>query len=98
MKPGSKVKKYYILITGQELVELKKYTWAMAEAYGLDRKIEKYKGTKPIGFWRWDLDCLEAVLENTLKDYSDPKSEPYKAMENLIRRISSSIKQAYAKI
>ena len=42
MKPGSNDKRYYILITGQELIELKKYTWAMAEAYGLDTKIETY--------------------------------------------------------
>ena len=50
MRPGSKDKRYYILITGQELIELKKYTYLMAEAYGLDRKIENYKGTRPIGF------------------------------------------------
>lgn len=96
MKPGSKDKKYYILIMGQELVELKKYTYMMAEAYGLDRKIEKYKGTKPIGFWRWDLDCLEAVLDGVLKDYQDSNSVAYKAMGNLIHRIDALIKQAYA--
>lgn len=95
MKPGSKDKKYYIIITGQELIELKKYTWAMDEAYGLDRKIEKYRGTKPIGFWRWDMDYLEAVLDNTSKDYPNQKSKSYKAMENLIHRIDSLIKQAY---
>ena len=85
-----------MLITGHELAELKKYTWAIGDAFGLDRKIEKYKGTKPIGFWRWDLDCLEAVLDNVLKDYADQGSESYKAMENLIHRIDSLIKQAYA--
>lgn len=95
MKPGSKDKKYYILIAGQELIELKKYTWAMAEAYGLDRKIEKYKGTKPIGLWRWDLDCLEAVLDGVLEDYQDSNSIAYKAMENLICRIDTLTKQAY---
>jgi hypothetical protein len=56
VKPGSKDKKYYIVISGPELIELKKYTFLMAEAYGLDKKIENYKGTRPIGFWRWDLD------------------------------------------
>lgn len=95
MKPGSNDKKYYIVIAGQELIELKKYTWAMAEAYGLDTKIEKYKGKRPIGFWRWDLDCLEAVLDDVLKDYSDHSSEEYKAMKNLICRIDLLIKEAY---
>lgn len=96
MKPGSKDKKYYILITGQELVELKKYTYMMAEAYGLDRKIKKYKGRKPIGFWRWDLDCLQAVLASAIKDYQDKEPESYKVIENLSRRIDTLIKQAYA--
>lgn len=95
MKPGSKDIKYYILITGQELIELKKYTGLMVEAYGLDHKIEKYQGIRPIGFWRWDLDCLKAVLEDVLKDYPDHKSKSYKATKNLIRRIDSLIKQAY---
>lgn len=97
MRPGSKDKRYYILITGQELLELKKYTGVMAEAYGLDRKIEKYKGTRPIGFWRWDLDCLEAVLDDVLKEYPDQASKEYKAMENLITRINAIIKEAYQK-
>lgn len=96
MKPGSNDEKYYILITGQELVELKKYTWAMSEAYGLDHKIEKYQGTKPISFWRWDLDCLEAILDGVLKDYPDQESKSYKAMENLIRRIENLLKEAHA--
>ena len=97
MKPGSKDKRHYILITGQELIELKKYTWAMCEAFGLDLKIEKYKGTRPIGFWRWDLDCLEAVLDGVLKESPDKKSKEYKAMESLINRLDVLIKQAYAK-
>ena len=59
MKPGSGDKQYRILITGRELEELKKFTWSMAEAFGLDRRIEKYQGKRPIGFYRWDLDCLE---------------------------------------
>jgi hypothetical protein len=29
-----------LLISGAELQELKKHTWTMAEAFGLDRKIE----------------------------------------------------------
>lgn len=97
MRPGSKDKKYYILIKGQELTELKKYTWKMAEAYGLDSKIEKYQGKRSIGFWRWDLDCLEAVLDNVLnKDYPDKTSKEYIAMNNLIERITILIKEAYS--
>ena len=39
MKPGPGDIPYRILITGRELEELKKHTWMMAEAFGLDRRI-----------------------------------------------------------
>jgi hypothetical protein len=40
----------------------------MAEAFGLDRRIEAYSGKRPIGLYRWDLDCLLAVMDLALKD------------------------------
>ena len=58
MKAGPKDKQYKILITGQELEELKRFTWSMVEVFGLDNKIEKYKGKRPICFYSWDLDCV----------------------------------------
>jgi hypothetical protein len=97
MRPGSKDKKHYILITGQELIELQKYTWAMSEAYGLDTKIANYKGKRPIGFWPWDIDCLEAVVDDVLKDYPDQNSAECNAMKNLIARIDDLVKEAYGK-
>jgi hypothetical protein len=101
MKPSPKDKKYEILITGQELVELKKFTYDMAEAFGLDRKIEKYQGKRAIGFYRWDLDCLEDVLamavENKSK-YSAKSGLEYEAIMNLYERIKQLRKQAYREI
>lgn len=47
-----------MFITGVELDELQKHTWCMAEAFGLDSRIEKYKGKRPIGLYRWDMECL----------------------------------------
>jgi hypothetical protein len=101
VKPGSKDRKYKILITGQELAELQKFTYQMCEAFGLDRKIENYKGTRPIGFWRWDLDCLEMVTEDALEDtgeYPDKSGPGYEAMKNLCRRIKELRERAYAEI
>jgi hypothetical protein len=95
MRPGRNDKRYYILIDGQELVELKKYTWAMAEAYGLDTRIEAYKGTRPIGLWSWDLDCLEAVLDDVLQDYPATDSPEYRAMQSVIVKIHALLQQAY---
>jgi len=54
MRPGSRDVQYKILITGQELEELKKFTGDMAESFGLDRRIENYSGKRPIGLYRWD--------------------------------------------
>jgi len=56
MKPGKRDKAYPLLITGRELVELQKFTGAMAEAFGMDRRIENYKGKRPLrlyiaGIW-----------------------------------------------
>lgn len=100
VKPGKHDKQYKILITGQELVELKKFTGWMCEAFGLDRKIEKYKGTRPIGFWRWDLDCLEMVTKDALEDdreYPVKFGPEYDAMKSLCGRIQELYDRAYSK-
>lgn len=98
MKPGKNDKQCKILITGQELEELQKFTGDMAEAFGLDRKIENYKGKRPIGFYRWDLDCLEDVLSMAVDDKTEypKKSGPgYEAIMNLYKKIIELRKQAY---
>ena len=98
MKPGKNDKQYKILIAGQELVELKKFTWSMAEAFGLDRRIEKYQGKRPIGFYPWDLDCLEAVISMAVDDsreYPDKSGPGYEAITKLYAKIVELHKMAY---
>ncbi len=99
MKPGSKDRKYKILITGMELEELQKQTGQMAEAFGLDRRIENYRGKRPIGFYRWDIDCLVAVVSYVLDDpeeYHDKNSKEYLAMKNLFEKIKKLEAEAYS--
>ena len=99
MKPGKNDKQYKILITGQELEELHKFTGDMVEAFGLDRKVENYKGKRPIGFYPWDLDCLEAVLSMAIDDkteYPDKSGPGYEAIMNLYKKIKKLWEQAYA--
>lgn len=99
MKPGSKDKPYPILIAGRELEELKRFTWHMMEAFGLDRRVEKYQGKRPIGFYRWDLDCLEDVTTFALADrreYPEASGPGYEAMLQLCERIKRLRLQAYA--
>ncbi len=90
MKPGSKDKKIQILISGIELSELQRHTWSMAEAFGLDRRIENYQGKRPIGLYQWDLDCLIDVIEMALndpKDYPEKESAEYNALYGLHNRL-----------
>ena len=60
MRPGKNDRKHQVLISGGELRELKQLD--LAESFGLDRRIERYGGTRPIGLYRWDLECLLASL------------------------------------
>ena len=99
MKPGSKDRKYKILITGMELEELQKQTGHMVEAFGLDRRIENYRGKRPIGFYRWDIDCLVDVVSYVLDDpeeYPDKKSKEYLAMKNLYEKLKKLEEEAYS--
>jgi hypothetical protein len=95
MRPGRKDRRYNILIDGQELATLQEYTWAMADAYGLDSRIARYKGTRPIGLWSWDLDCLEAMLDNAVRDCQDCSSQEYQNLQSLRTRIQALLDQAH---
>lgn len=62
IKPGPKDKKVSLLISGEELTELKRLTWLMSEFFGLDSRIEHYQGKRPIGLYSWDFECLLMVV------------------------------------
>lgn len=70
----------------------------MAESLGLDRRVENYHGKRPIGLYRWDLDCLEAVIWMALddeKEYPDKSGDGYKALKRLYETINLLHKKAY---
>ena len=56
LKPGSKDIQYKILITGQELIELKKFTGGMCGAFCLDNRSGKSKFTDLSGHKTYWLD------------------------------------------
>ena len=90
MRPGSRDIKLGVLITGEELSELKRFSWQMVEAFGLDRRIENYQGKRPIGLYSWDFDCLLAVIENALDDdneYPNKDQTSYQALKALSARL-----------
>ena len=87
-----------MLITGEELAELKQHTWEMAEAFGLDSRIDRYQGKRPIGFYQWDMDCLIAVVESALDDtaeYPSKDSSGYVALMRLYSRLEEECRQAF---
>lgn len=89
-RPGTRDKKLSFLITGEELRELKRHAELMTEAFGLDRRIENYEGKRPIGFHRWDLDCILCCLEDAMNgesEYPDRNAPEYLALERLLGRL-----------
>jgi len=66
MKPGKYDRKHQVLITGAELRELKLLD--LAESFGLERRLQRYQGKRPIGLYRWDLECLLEVLPLEMED------------------------------
>ena len=70
----------------------------MCEAFGLDRKIEKYKGARPISFYSWDLDCILDVLDmvmNDEKEYPDKNDEGYLKLRDLYVDLKKAYKETY---
>lgn len=81
-----------ILISGEELSELQRHSWQMVEAFGLDRRVENYKGKRPIGLYSWDFDCLLSVIENVIddpKEYPDKNDSGYIALRKLYDRLNA---------
>jgi hypothetical protein len=38
----------------------------LAESFGLDRRIERHEGKRPLGLYRWHLECLVESLAMVL--------------------------------
>jgi hypothetical protein len=70
----------------------------MAEAFGLDRKINNYKGSHPITLYRRDLECLTDVIDLALKDerdYPNRSSSGYLALKRLGDRLHHEYESVY---
>ncbi len=98
MNPLDGDHRHRLLISGVERQELKRHTGSMAEAFGLDRKIENYKGSRPITLYRWDLDCLMDVIDLALsdkRDYPDRSAPGYLALKSLGERLRQEYDAVY---
>src|SRR3954447_26843912 len=98
MKPCPGDIRHKILITGDELRELKRHALTITEAFGLDRKIEAYKGTRPLTLYRWDLECLMDMITYELADereYPDKAAPEYLALRRLGERLREEYDRHY---
>ena len=98
MKPGKSDPRIRVKISGLQLTELQEHTGAMCEAFGLDRKIERYKGTRPITLYHWDLECLLDILNwvlNDIKQYPDQETPEYIALHELHVHLKDLYKQTF---
>ena len=92
MKQSPTETKAKIQITGDELIELQRQSYQSSESYGLDARIDKYQGKRPISFSGWDFDSLFPVLEAILEDpkeYPDKTNSGYIALNNLNIRLKT---------
>ncbi len=98
IKPGSRDVKLQIRITGDELDELQCLTGLMAESFGLDRRIYHYRGRRPIGLHRWDVECLLEVIDIALADpelYSSEDDPGYRIVQGLRARLQQAYDETY---
>ena len=98
MKPGKSDPRIRVKISGLQLTELQEHTDAMGEAFGLDRKIEHYKGTRPITLYHWDIECLLDILNwvlNDRKQYPDQEAPEYIALHVLRVRLKDLYKKTF---
>ena len=101
IEPGSRDKNVSVLISGQELLELQRFTWMMSEAFGLDRRIENYQGKRPIGLYSWDFECLLSVLDSAVKrkeEYPDKNAPGWNEINDLFSRLSAEYQSHFGRI
>ena len=100
MKPGKRDIPIKTKISGKQLEELQRHSWHMAEAFGLDTRIDNYKGVRPISFYSWDLDCILDVLDMVLNDkneYPDHEDEGYVKLKELFIHLKIQYKNTYGR-
>lgn len=95
MKPGTRDVPVHVRIDGAELDALHELTGWLAESYGLDRRIERYRGTRPIALHRWDLDLILDVLDSAIPDAeagkpSLPDAAPLRALRTRLRDVRAA--------
>ena len=96
MKPGKYDRRHHVLIRGAELRELKELS--LPESFGLERRVERYQGKRPLGFYRWDLECLLDTLSLEMTDrplHPRLRRRDLAALQSLYGRLRKEYDLAY---
>ena len=88
MKAGKNDKKAHLHFTSEELDFLQDNTWQMAESFGLDSRISNLTGKRAVGFYRWDLECLQEVTESAR---ADAPIEQQEMIEGLLQKLNEAM-------
>ncbi len=71
---------------------------ALPQSFGLDHRLQRYQGTRPIGLYRWDLEYLLDVLSMALDDknqYPSPQGKGYLALKAVHDRFKQEYDSSY---
>lgn len=101
LKPGSNDRKYYLTFTEDELEELLYHVEELVECFGLNARIRKYKGKRPIGLYSWDIEALYEVYSHILKSdheglYKEKESPCCLAMQSLVNKLKKHMDLAFS--
>ena len=88
MKAGKNDKKACLQFTPEELDFLQDNTWQMAESFGLDTRISNLTGKRPVGFYSWDLECLQEVTESARAEAAIQQQE---MIEGLLQKLNEAM-------
>jgi len=74
--------------------------YELLECFGLDERIAKYKGKRPLCLYQWDIETLYevyySILENdSYHDYVDKQSERYRVMRSLVDKLQLLYDEAF---
>ena len=84
------------MIKDAELRVLKELS--LPESFGLERRVERYQGKRPISLYRWDLECLLDTLSLEMTDRPlppRPRRTHLAALQSLYDRLRKEYGAAY---
>jgi len=88
-----------VLIHGDELDALREVSTWFGDCFGLEARVLKYQGKRPLGLYEWDFECLLGGIEASLtkeRRYGRGLTEDERAaLGRLYERLAAIYKETY---